>query len=356
MKGRTLGFMACAALLAGVSSCGALTLLVGGAGSTPAAAACGPPAASGAPAVLRTGAVPARVGAWSGDQITNAAQIVKAGRDLNVPVRGQTIAVMTAMGESSLRVLDRGDRAGPDSRGLFQQRANGAWGSYEDRMDPYRSSTNFYRALLQVDGWQTMAPTLAAHATQHNADPWHYEPWWNDAVAVMTALTGISDLGAVLPAGGDVPCAPATGLGGGGAGTDPQDCSVIPDPTTRRGCLTPRAANVAQQLAAQGWRLSCWDQHAWNPTSDHPKGRACDVFPGQGGVLPSPSEKARGDALAADLRAHASDLGIHYVIWYGRIWSVERSDEGWRPYNGAGIYNPSDVTGGHYDHLHVSVY
>ena len=30
-------------------------------------------------------------------------------------------------------------------------------------------------------------------------------------------------------------------------------------------------------------------------------------------------------------------------------------DEGWRPYNGGGMHDPGDVTGGHYDHLHVTV-
>ncbi len=48
---------------------------------------------------------------------------------------------------------------------------------------------------------------------------------------------------------------------------------------------------------------------------------------------------------------------MSYLIWYGRIWSVERADEGWRPYNGAGgIYDETSVTGGHYDHVHVSMY
>ena len=57
------------------------------------------------------------------------------------------ISVMVALGESGLRVLDYGDGPGPDSRGLFQQRDNGAWGSYADRMDPTTSATNFIKAL-----------------------------------------------------------------------------------------------------------------------------------------------------------------------------------------------------------------
>jgi hypothetical protein len=46
------------------------------------------------------------------------------------------------------------------------------------------------------------------------------------------------------------------------------------------------------------------------------------------------------------------------VIWQGRIWYRGGSDAGdeWgRPYNGGGVYDPTDATGGHFDHVHVSV-
>jgi len=70
------------------------------------------------------------VDGWSPEQVANAAAIIAAARTKNVhpgypnglPIRGQAIGVMTAIGESGLRVLDHGDAAGPDSRGLFQQR------------------------------------------------------------------------------------------------------------------------------------------------------------------------------------------------------------------------------------------
>ena len=136
-------------------------------------------------------AVPAAVAGYSGTQLVNAALIVNAGQALGLSVRGQTIGVMTAMGESSLTVIDYGDAAGPDSRGLFQQRDNGAWGSYADRMDPTISATNFFRALLAVPGWETLAPTIAAHRTQRNANPDHYTRYWDPAVAVVNSLAGV---------------------------------------------------------------------------------------------------------------------------------------------------------------------
>ncbi|MCE0459514.1 hypothetical protein [Curtobacterium flaccumfaciens] len=133
---------------------------------------------------------PASVAGYSGEQLENAGAIVDAGNALGVPSYGVNIAVMTAIGESGLRVLDRGDAAGPDSRGLFQQRGNGAWGSYEDRMDPTISATNFYKALLKVPGWQQMDPSEAAHAVQINADANYYTKFWTTAQQVVSALTG----------------------------------------------------------------------------------------------------------------------------------------------------------------------
>jgi hypothetical protein len=74
-----------------------------------------------------------------------------------------------------------------------------------------------------------------------------------------------------------------------------------------------------------------------------------------------PAQKAAGDALAASLQATAARTGVHYLIWYGRIWNADRAHEGWRPYQGASVYNttlttPDGITGGHYDHVHISVY
>lgn len=136
--------------------------------------------------------------------------------------------------------------------------------------------------------------------------------------------------------------------------TSAQGCTVRPDPTTGRGCLTPRTAALAVELLARGWNLSCWDEHVWNPRSDHPQGRACDVYPGQA-RRPQPAEQARGDALAAALQASSSATGVDYLIWSGRIWSSRRPEDGWRPYTGGGVYDPTDIVGGHYDHLHISV-
>ncbi|MFH5824895.1 flagellar hook assembly protein FlgD [Georgenia sp. AZ-5] len=131
----------------------------------------------------------ASVAGYSGNQLANADAIVAAGRAMGLSERDVTIGVMTAMGESGLQVIDHGDAAGPDSRGLFQQRDNGAWGTYAERMDPTASATSFFTALAGIGGRDAMTPTAVAHAVQRNADPNHYEKYWPAAVEVVQTLT-----------------------------------------------------------------------------------------------------------------------------------------------------------------------
>ena len=131
------------------------------------------------------------VAGYAGEQLTNAAHILHAGAELGLTKRDQTIGVMTAMGESSLKVLEYGDAAGPDSRGLFQQRDH--YGPLEDRLDPRKSSTMFFSTMVKAvpdPERQTLAPTLVAHRTQINADPYHYEKYWAAAEEVVAALGG----------------------------------------------------------------------------------------------------------------------------------------------------------------------
>lgn len=150
--------------------------------ANPAAADCGP-----AVSVAIDGST--KVEGYTQEQLKNAAAIMGAGKAQDLSVNGQMISVMVALGESGLRVLDTGDGAGPDPRGLFQQRDNGAWGSYVDRMDPATSATNFIKALQSVAGWELLEPTIAGNKVQHNADPYHYQKYWPGAVNLVQALS-----------------------------------------------------------------------------------------------------------------------------------------------------------------------
>jgi len=149
-------------------------------------------------------------------QLTRAATVIAVGNSEKVPARGQLIAIMTALTESSLRVLSNtgaypesdelpndGNGGDHDSLGLFQQRRAAGWGSVEDLMDPVWSSRAFYggpngpnhgspRGLLDIDGWQSMEPGAAAQAVQVSAYPDRYAVNQPIAEEILSALSGVS--------------------------------------------------------------------------------------------------------------------------------------------------------------------
>lgn len=193
----------------------------------------GGPSGAGS-SVAVTGPVPAALSAVNGHgetvrlskrQLARAATIVAVGRSAGVPARGQLIAVMTALTESSLRVLSNtsaypssaalphdGDGGDHDSLGLFQQRPSAGWGTVAEVMDPVWSARAFYggpegpnhgapRGLLDIEGWQSMAPGAAAQAVQGSAFPDRYalnEPVAEKVLATLGGLAATGSLGGPL--------------------------------------------------------------------------------------------------------------------------------------------------------------
>lgn len=136
-------------------------------------------------------------------QANNAALIAGVGFQSGFAENGVTVAIATAIQESSLYNLDYGDR---DSVGLFQQRPSQGWGTVEEIMDPYYSARKFYAALSAVAGWETMPVTEAAQAVQRSGFPDAYADHEDEARAWAHAFTGL---------GGTVTCE----IVGGEAGT-----------------------------------------------------------------------------------------------------------------------------------------
>ncbi|AEV86816.1 hypothetical protein ACWT_5798 [Actinoplanes sp. SE50] len=283
--------------------------------------------------------------AWDNEQVGNASTIVAVGSRLRIPRYGWVIAVATAMQESSLRNLgDLGAHNDHDSLGLFQQRPSQGWGTPAQIMQPEYAATQFYQHLLRVDGWQTMTLTRAAQAVQRSAYPDAYAKWQPDAERLVTTVTGSSGAGFGCAAAGGTADAVFRNPDGS---YPPEPCSIRPDPTTGRGCLTPRTLHLVQQTRAAGFPApSCWDQRS---EGEHPLGRACDFMMTSGGEATG-AEKARGDAMAAWAVANADRLGLKYVIWFRRIWT--RRTGSWQPYQTIAGNDPS---GWHTNHVHISV-
>ena len=124
------------------------------------------------------------------DQAVNASTITAVAVARGLPPRAASIALATAVQESGLRNLNYGDDAGPDSRGLFQQRPSQGWGAQEQVMDPVYAANAFYDALVEVPGYQDLPLTVAAQTVQRSAFPDAYADHESEGRAFASALTG----------------------------------------------------------------------------------------------------------------------------------------------------------------------
>ena len=106
--------------------------------------------------------------------------------------------------------------------------------------------------------------------------------------------------------------------------------------------LVDNAVAVHRAVCAAFPQISTFGGVRPGDDGEHGTGQALDIMI---------TDSSTGDQVAEWVRSHASELGVSYVIWSQRIWSVDRSSEGWRPMEDRG-----SVTANHYDHVHVTVY
>lgn len=200
------------------------------------------------------------------EQVPNAATIVTAGLSLNIPEKGQIVALATAMQESRLRNLAYGDR---DSLGLFQQRPSQGWGSAQQIRDPLYASEQFYKHLLKVDGWQQMTVTQAAQAVQKSGLPDAYAQWENLATALQDAIAK------TFPGDDADVTQPSTGTTGCGPGQDGSGFGRIPEGSVPKGYKIPKNADPKARTAIEWamdqlgtlyqWGGSCTNAHGPDP-------------------------------------------------------------------------------------------
>lgn len=277
------------------------------------------------------------------EQLLNAQIIIGVGKKRGFSRRDVKIALMVSTQESSLINLPYGDE---DSLGLFQQRPSQGWGTPDQIMDPVYATNKFYDALSGVKDRDKLSLLEVALLVQKPRRSAYESPAnrFND----QPSLEGCS-YGKVLGIFSD-------------PGPGPQDPS--------NGNLVPRAANLrlaimntwgCDKLKAEPCvrEIGGYSVRPANTPQDHTFGLALDVTIGRLKSYPDATYVAFGWQIACTLEANAEKAGLRYFIWQGKIWNITRRNEGgpglcggtgWRPYTLA-----TDVTGGHYDHIHITV-
>jgi hypothetical protein len=119
----------------------------------------------------------------------------------------------------------------------------------------------------------------------------------------------------------------------------PVSGAPCPDGSAVESGLMANTVAVYRSVCAAFPAVSSWGGRSGS--GDHGAGRALDIM----------VTGSMGDAIADYVREHAGELGVSEVIWSRRIWTVQRSSEGWRSMEDRG-----STTANHYDHVHVSVY
>jgi hypothetical protein len=224
-------------------------------------------------------------------QAANAATIAGVAARYHLPRKALTIAYATALQESKLENLTYGDR---DSVGIFQQRPSQGWGTTAALEDPAYAAGAFFRALVKIPHYATLAVDQAAQDVQRSADGSAYQQYAQTGAALATAYTA-----------------------------------------------TPHA-------------VTCWYQPAAKKAAGANLGGAtrglADAFgqPGRGHavervtrVRSSDSDLVRagahsGWAVANWLVTHASAYGITQVSYAGYRWTAGLSETGWQADPAAG--------------------
>lgn len=308
---------------------------------------------------------------------TNARILAAVVGARKLPARALAVVLMAALAESGLHNDDYGDAAGPDSRGILQQRDS--WGPLQIRMDPAGAAGLFLDRLVNLAGWVDLAPWVAAQRVQGSvydgqpraANDYSAVVGGNYLAKASMALTITQQLY------GDPGLSLSCGtIAAGPTGPVPVDLGQLPAPPAGYpypadggacdvpdggGCIREATAHLrAAVLAAFPTAVRSVACYGDRP-GDHGTGVACD-FMITTGPRASGQDYLNGWQVAAWVRANAASLGVAYVIWYLRIWDSRHpapdDTGGWgQPYDGCS-YCPSvigDPSAAHTNHVHVSI-
>lgn len=114
----------------------------------------------------------------------------------------------------------------------------------------------------------------------------------------------------------------------------------------------PSGSKMEDGLTEDGIRVHRAICHQFPSVKDYGGVRSAGYgYHGSGRAVDAMVDGDLGWEVARWVRANAKELGVMEVIHAQKIWTVQRSGEGWRSMEDRG-----SATANHYDHVHVSVY
>jgi len=134
------------------------------------------------------------------------------------------------------------------------------------------------------------------------------------------------------------PSSESGGSGSGGGASSGGTCSSSSAKSIESG-LTSKSISVLHAVCAAFPDVKSYGGYR-NDSGYHGQGRAIDVM----------VSGDRAWEIARWLRENARSLGVIEVIHAQKIWTTQRSSEGWRSMSDRG-----SATANHYDHVHISV-
>ncbi len=245
---------------------------------------------------------------------------MNAGKALDLSAKGQMISVMVALGESGLRVLDYRRRRRPGLPGVVPAARQRRVGLLRGPHGPHHQRDELHQGPAEAcAGWELLEPTIAGNKVQRNADPYHYQKYWPEAVKLVQALSNskfsLQGSDCAIPgqsgAGDDYPWKNSPTWLQAGANT----ASTSPLGMYYRECVDFALWRVNQQMgstsapfkflngtfrpdgqqlgSAVTWKAG-WDAKGW-PTGSTPRvGAVVWYAPGAGGADPTLRPRRRG--------------------------------------------------------------